>query len=43
MEQPAIHDFACSLEHMVIEIKGFKNFLLTESLSNSVIAANPLS
>jgi hypothetical protein len=42
MEQPVVHDFACPLEHMVIEITGLKNFLLTESLSNSVIAANLL-
>lgn len=43
MEQLAVHDFACPLEHMVIEIKGLKNFLLTKSLSNSIIATNLLS
>jgi hypothetical protein len=43
MEQPSVHDFACPLEHMVIEIKGFKIFLLTESLNNLVISANLLS
>ena len=43
MEQLAVHDFACPLEHMVIEIKGFKHFLLTKSLNNLVIATNMLS